>query len=301
MPRENIPKGPSTRLNFAPETLLEIRSRDIGAPQNTVDLLLHSGFKTIHAMSEQDLRKSRQRLLEMGFVHPDNFQQSGNFDESNPEREKERALVKYFEELRSNITIQDKEERQRIARLKKGRAYARWADMKQNREQALQYLSVAKLPVVDVASSNASRTGGNLQVALINSDREGGAPTIKPPIAPPSLFSSKRTSTMARTCVCTSRTCGCVNPPVRTSRAGPVVKGTAALAGLGQAKHYNKSEAFEEILNVGMALKKVDRTLFTEWSRWCEPVLNPGVAAILWDFFYPSACDLHNMVSSEVS
>jgi hypothetical protein len=244
-------------------------------------------------MSVQDLIKSRNRLLDMGFVHVDNFHDINSLD-SNPEKEKEQALLKFFEEVRSNITIQDKKERRRIAQLKKGRAYARWADMKQNREQALQYLSMAKLPTAEVASSDSSRAGGNLQVALINSDRQGGVPTMKPPIAPPSLFPSSKKTNAA------TRKLGSAVSIMRTSRTGPVLEGTAAGAGPGLTRHYTKAEAFEEILNVGMALKKVDRTLFTEWSRWCEPALNLGVAATLWDFFYPSACDLHNMVSSEV-
>ena len=46
-------------------------------------------------------------------------------------------------------------------------------------------------------------------------------------------------------------------------------------------------------LEVGRALKKVDRGLFQEWFDWCGSVLGFNSAIAIWDFFQPMACDVH--------
>lgn len=55
-----------------------------------------------------------------------------------------------------------------------------------------------------------------------------------------------------------------------------------------------------EIIEVGQALKKVDRTLYPEWSKWCEEVISPYTAQIMWDSFTPRACDVHSPSMSQV-
>lgn len=88
--------------------------------------------------------------------------------------------------------------------------------------------------------------------------------------------------------------------------------------------------SLEDVIEIGELLKKVDRTLFTEWYRWCnskitevdtktklsanvtasvavaasttEPkkALSYQFASALWDYFAPQACDVHSAVSSQV-
>jgi hypothetical protein len=53
-------------------------------------------------------------------------------------------------------------------------------------------------------------------------------------------------------------------------------------------------------LDVGRALKRVDRTTFLDWARWCEGVFSVNVAMVLWDSFAPVACDVHCASYSQV-
>lgn len=58
--------------------------------------------------------------------------------------------------------------------------------------------------------------------------------------------------------------------------------------------------SFEHIVDVGRALKKIDRTLLPDWSRWCEKVVPFNLASVFWDSFEPMACDMHSAVTSSV-
>jgi hypothetical protein len=78
-------------------------------------------------------------------------------------------------------------------------------------------------------------------------------------------------------------------------------------------------------IEVGRALKKVDRTLFKDWAKWCERIEGPkpqkgeadwtgdgdrgkavpslftfNVVTALWDVFEPVACDVHSANYSQV-
>lgn len=75
-------------------------------------------------------------------------------------------------------------------------------------------------------------------------------------------------------------------------------------------------EQLENCIEIGQLLKRVDRTLFTEWFTWANSdpaalarVKNPvdaqkaisfNFATTLWDFFEPRACDMHSAISSQV-
>jgi hypothetical protein len=54
-------------------------------------------------------------------------------------------------------------------------------------------------------------------------------------------------------------------------------------------------------LEVGRAMKQVDRTTFLDWAKWCEGVFNINTCQTLWDFFPPLACDVHCASYSQVS
>jgi Ca2+-binding EF-hand superfamily protein len=49
----------------------------------------------------------------------------------------------------------------------------------------------------------------------------------------------------------------------------------------------------KQVVKVGQALKKIDRTLVQEWAKWAEDVFNFNTANILWDGMAPIACDMH--------
>lgn len=53
-------------------------------------------------------------------------------------------------------------------------------------------------------------------------------------------------------------------------------------------------------IQVGKALKRVDRGLLSEWLRWSANVIPSYNATVLWDAFYPTACDVHSVLGSQV-
>jgi Ca2+-binding EF-hand superfamily protein len=57
---------------------------------------------------------------------------------------------------------------------------------------------------------------------------------------------------------------------------------------------------YEHVIRIGEALKKVDRTLFHDWSKWCDAIIKPNIALILWDSFAPIACDVHSLAYSQI-
>lgn len=60
-------------------------------------------------------------------------------------------------------------------------------------------------------------------------------------------------------------------------------------------------ELSRSIIDIGKALKRVDRTLFSEWASWCSQVFSNKVATAMWDFFPPMACDVHCASYSQVA
>ncbi len=267
----NVPsEGSAPRFSFAPDTLIDIRPKAADAPRTTADLMLHSGARHVHAISSGpfgDLEASRHRLLEMGYVDKRNFDEA--VDPGAYDREKE-----------ENITLLDTLERRRIANLTKGKAYNNWSSMKEAREQALLFLKNIDLPVLPSSQPNLAPE------KLLNADRAGGIPTTKPPTAPPSYFAKY----------------GVISKHMKESNTASALN---ISAGLRSSSTYDNSSAngpaaIKLAIEVGRALKKVDRTLLQEWAKWCEPIIPANSASVMWDFFYPSCCDLHGMFGTEV-
>lgn len=53
-------------------------------------------------------------------------------------------------------------------------------------------------------------------------------------------------------------------------------------------------------IEIGQALKKVDRSLFADWSSWCKDIIKQNNALVLWDFFAPRSCDIHSLAYSQL-
>ena len=53
-------------------------------------------------------------------------------------------------------------------------------------------------------------------------------------------------------------------------------------------------------IEIGRALKRVDRSLFMNWATWCAPCFTTNIAIIMWDAFEPIACDVHSADYSQV-
>jgi hypothetical protein len=276
-PADIVYEKPPTRLNFAPQTLTEIRPKGLQAPQNVTDMMIYSGLKQVHGLNQNDMNNSRRRLLEMGFIDERNFD---NVDESDLNFEASYSKKKSLPaEMKENITMLDQQERIRLTELNKGKAFEAWAAQKEAREQALIYLASASLPELDNVDNSRTKP--------VNSHRAGGNPTTVPPVAPPSYYRRSENAIEVRD----------GTPASALRQFGEQGYCTVTEKGI---PRYCSRESMNDVLDIGRALKKVDRTLLSSWTKWCESIIPPGVAQILWDYFYPTACDLHGMVGSEV-
>lgn len=276
-PSQVVPVKAIPRMSFAGDNLTDIRPKEAGAPQTTTDLMINSGMKQVHANYGKgkpdpfvDLKESRRRLMEMGFVHKDNFDETD--DPDNPFDK-----TRYSEHKTQNITLLDRKERQRLQELSKGKAYDAWAAEKEAREQALIYLTAIPKPV-NTGDSNVQGS----PTSKVNSHRAGGAPTSRPPVLPPSFAKSNGSSNL------------------RDSVSANAIKPYAASANGDRGGSNNQNARLSDVIKIGQALKKIDRTLFNNWSKWADGMVTPAVAAVMWDFFYPRTCDLHGMVGTEV-
>ena len=277
---EVLPIKPIPRMSFAGENLTDIRAKEKGAPRTTTDLMISSGLKQVHANygkgkpdPYEDLKNSRRRLKEMGFVNRENFD-----DNDDPDDPFDKTRFK--DEYDKNITMLDRKERKRLQDLTKGKAYEAWASLKEAREQALIYLNAVSKPTNDGGVENST----DEPKKKVNMHRAGGGPTSRPPSLPPSYFRSR-------------------NPDGFRDRASanaikPYSGSTDHVGAISTGG--NVSSSLSDVIKVGKALKKVDRTLFNEWRRWADNVISPHVATVMWDFFYPRTCDLHGMVGTEV-
>jgi hypothetical protein len=53
-------------------------------------------------------------------------------------------------------------------------------------------------------------------------------------------------------------------------------------------------------IDIGKALKGVDRSLLHDWARWSKNLISFQEAITLWDFFPPRSCDVHSVSFSHV-
>ena len=60
-------------------------------------------------------------------------------------------------------------------------------------------------------------------------------------------------------------------------------------------------QQLQDALEIGRALKQIDRSLLGEWTSWCENTFSANTYLTLWDSFPPLACDVHNTAASEVN
>lgn len=96
---------------------------------------------------------------------------------------------------------------------------------------------------------------------------------------------------------------GAMDDDMRGSRASNTYNHNNSTTNMSTTKLLLRNPNNGEIkhaIEVGKALKRVDRTLFKEWAGWCEAVFKTNVASVLWDFFPPMACDVHSAAYSQV-
>ncbi|GMI03649.1 hypothetical protein TrVE_jg3561 [Triparma verrucosa] len=63
-------------------------------------------------------------------------------------------------------------------------------------------------------------------------------------------------------------------------------------------EHDGTDEAQEAWIEVGKALKKIDRNLYAEWVKWTDGFRSGYHCQVLWDYFPPKCCDIHSAAYS---
>lgn len=135
------PKSAGPKMTFG--STQGFRKKDDARPQTTVDLMLNSGLKYVHATNkgrrgmEGDLEKSRKQLMEKGFIVKENFDK---------DPESEFSPEEYQKKVQNNPTILEIKAQQQKIIEDSSKAYEEWAVLKANREQAINYLKYIPPP-----------------------------------------------------------------------------------------------------------------------------------------------------------
>ena len=86
----------------------------------------------------------------------------------------------------------------------------------------------------------------------------------------------------------------------RASHSSSAFKAGAQATAQGAAGGAADPALQQHCIAVGRALKRVDRSLFLEWARWCDAVFSINTATVVWDALPPKACDVHSPAYSQV-
>ena len=280
---EGMEAAPAPGMSYGRE-MAGVKATSKGV-RTTVELMAGTGLKYVHATSKGrtgmagDLEKSRELLLKLGHVHKENFER--------PEQ--------YESEKRNNTAILEKQKLEQKLKEDNVKAYEEWIQQKELKEQALKCLALIPKITVDYAehqedymTSNENTNNLLRRSTTIRRSTGGGG----------GLGASTMDATRTG----------------RQSIGGQTAAGVGTIAGPTAAGPFNPtmvhfsianlvdfhSEELEQVIEVGKNLKKVDRTLFVDWMKWCEGVIPTNIAAILWDFFPPVACDVHSSAYSQV-
>lgn len=123
-----------------------VRPRYTRAATTTIDLLRGSGMRVVHALDrgsrglEGDLERCRRKLLEDGYVHPQNFDDPSKIEPAKDEFD----VSRIGDVARRYVRPRVNERRQRCATAK--HEYQKWSAAKKGREEALKCLSLLEPP-----------------------------------------------------------------------------------------------------------------------------------------------------------
>jgi hypothetical protein len=91
-----------------------------------------------------------------------------------------------------------------------------------------------------------------------------------------------------------------IDSPVLPDEEGNMLSSTRAESKGATKTIVTKGPIIDDCIAVGKALKKVDRSLLPDWTKWCAGVIPAFQCTVLWDHFYPMACDIHGVLGSQV-
>lgn len=59
------------------------------------------------------------------------------------------------------------------------------------------------------------------------------------------------------------------------------------------------ADLLNHIIDVGKALKSIDRTLLGAYTTWAEGVCSASMLGVMWDYYSPRACDVHSLAYTQ--
>lgn len=186
----------------------------------------------------------------------------------------------------------DKELKLQKERENSDRAYEDWYQQKQQRNVVLKAIDLLEKPK-DMIKKLTVKDGGLVQNSDSDSDSDDSYTNFYSPASGREEKKGESKSDYL------SRSQSKLRSSIQTKASLSSTltsKPTQFEININNKKHM---EIFDLIVRVGKALKLIDRSLFPDFSRWCEEVLTPKQSLILWDYFYPKSCDIHSSTLSQ--
>ncbi len=75
-------------------------------------------------------------------------------------------------------------------------------------------------------------------------------------------------------------------------------RATKSLHAIDPPQSFEPDEATQVFLDVGKALKSIDRNLYFQWVEWAGGFVSNYKCQVLWDYFPPKCCDIHSAAYS---
>lgn len=135
---------PTRQASFSfGKALTGVRPTNAHAPLSTAELMCNSGLKYVHALGKGrdsmkgDLERSRDTLLNLGFVARENFDADPDSGYS---------MQAFGAQRRGNKAATDKRDQEQRMHEASGKAYDEWLELKELRDAALRHLSFVPAP-----------------------------------------------------------------------------------------------------------------------------------------------------------
>ena len=268
MPPQDLVKkefGKAPKLSYGRE-MEGIQPKTWKGPQSTVEIMAGSGLKWVHATSKgmQGMDGDLERSRKQ--LLEKGYVNKGNFD-IDDEDDGVFGAAQYKKQLKSNEKLIERRENEIRMKEASGKAFNEWVQQKDLKEQAIK--CITHINGSKGSNNNNNNNNNNTNVRKSSSG---------------SLRNSKDNSVAE-------------SGKHRHSSSNR----DESLNGPNNKDSGNSELSIPDLILIGKALKKVDRSLLSEWSAVCSHSnMNFNICTILWDSFTPVSCDVHNTAYSQV-
>lgn len=199
--------------------------------------------------------------MEKGHVIKENFR-----DEEDPGA--------FISAIRSNKVLQETKKMKSQNEKLRQAAFEEWVSLKDMKDQALKCLEVLEVPGRKDATtaSSTSVQGGSAPLSMFPNGKNPLTSSVNLRGSLSSLVSASSSAAMS----------------------------TSSTTPMSMKYKYLSPVEMTFVLDVGRALKKIDRSLVSNYAHWVKEVFSFQTVTVLWDFFEPRACDIHSSAYSAV-